>query len=100
MGLFLKKKINPHETILKAVAIEFFTLENYAPSAYIFSMAKWLKVNILQRSVFNYAISLHSDNNYHMTCTNLIHVSDPLAVSSSFYPYVWELAWLSYLLIN
>lgn len=56
--LFLNKKNNPHETILKAEAVEFFTLENYAPSAYIFSMANWLKVNILQRSVFNYAIFL------------------------------------------
>lgn len=44
--------------ILKAEAVEFFTLENYAPSANIFSMANWLKVNILQRSVFNYAIFL------------------------------------------
>lgn len=64
MGLFFKQKNNPLETILKAEAIKFFALENYAPSAYIFSMANWLKVNRLQRSVFNYAISLHSDNNY------------------------------------
>lgn len=63
VGLFFKQ-INPHETILKAEAIELFTVENNAPSAYIFSMANWLKVNILQRSVFNYTISLHSDNNY------------------------------------
>lgn len=36
---FKKKKNHPYEKILEAEAMAFFTLENYAPSAYIFSMA-------------------------------------------------------------
>lgn len=81
----MNKKINPHETILEAEAMGFFTLENYGPSSDIFSMANWLRVNVLQRSFPCIQIIT-------VTCTNICS----LTVSFSFYPYILD--WHGFLL--